>query len=295
MTFAAGAGGDVPLATTNATGGTGGTLAFSGGPGGLDSSGGSATNAATGGNGGLVTVFGGAGGSPNIAATNTVGGNGGSFGMAGGSGGTPGSGWARKGGNGAAAFLQGGAGGSGTRTNGGDGGAARLLGGAAGSGSTGGNAGTAGNVEITGGAGANGNTNSNGGSVFAAGGAQGTSATPGDVVLARQSDGVSRGGVMIGPLLGGSAAVTNVLGGAASLDFGSVATLTSEDLPIAVTGVVSNNCAVALSVPWESSSGGGVFSTFCSNDTVYVRFSNNTALSIDPTPGTFSVVVFRIR
>lgn len=103
---------------------------------------------------------------------------------------------------------------------------------------------------------------------------------------------------MVGPFIsGGSVAITNVLGGSASLDFPSTAAGTVSDLPMTVTGVTSNNVAVCLSAPWEVLTGnGGLFTTYNSNDTIFVRFvNNNLVTAIDPTPGTFSVVGFRIR
>ncbi len=104
---------------------------------------------------------------------------------------------------------------------------------------------------------------------------------------------ITNAGLLIGPA---SATITNILTGSASLDFGSIAASTVSDLPITVTGVTSNNCHVALSVPWESASAGGSFSYFNSNDTVYVRFSNQQAVgAIDPGPGTFSVLAFKVK
>ncbi len=104
---------------------------------------------------------------------------------------------------------------------------------------------------------------------------------------------VTNAGLIIGP---SSAAITNILTGSASLDFGSTAAGTVSDLPITVTGVTSNNCHVSLSVPWESASGGGSFTTFNSNDVVYVRFSNQQLVNaVDPGPGTFSVLAFRVK
>lgn len=296
-----GAGGEALSAVTNATGGPGGVFLFSGGTGGGAATG-VATNATTAGAGGQFNLSGGSGGSPSTPSTNTVGGLGGAGVLAGGSGGSPSAGWARKGGTGGPFTITGGAGGTGVRTNGGNGGAVTITGGAAGPVTSDGNAGAGapGLVEILGGAGAvstGGGTNSNGGTVFIAGGAPASGASPGDVVLARTSGGVSRGaGVQIGPILGGSVSITNVLGGRADLDFPSTAAGAVSDLVIAVVGVVSNNCAISLSVPWESASGGGAYSTFCSNDTVYVRFINNQlAAAIDPNPGNFTVVAFRIR
>lgn len=307
-----------PLATTNANGGNGGAVNLTGGAGG----GGAivATNAANGGNGGQVQTLAGSGGVPTgIAATNTAGGTGGTIISQAGAGGQPSIGWARKGGNGGPVQFIAGAGGNSVRTNSGNGGSVSFVGGSSGSvTTTPGDAGTAGNITFTGGssgsavAGGNpspggliemiggtgsiGDTNSDGGNLYLTGGVPGSGATPGNVIIGRPSSGTVRGGLMVGPLLGGAVAITNILGGSASLDFPSTVAGTVSDLPITVTGVVSNNCAISLSVPWESASGGGGFVTFNSNDTVYVRFINNQLVAaVDPTPGTFTVVAFRIR
>lgn len=296
--FHAGTGGDAPLATTNNTGGTGGSMFLNAGNGGGTPLG-VATNTTSGGSGGSFALTAGNGGQPSTPSTNTLGGAGGLLSISGGLGGTPSAGWSRIGGHGGGITYAGGNGGSGTRTNGGNGGALTYTGGAAGSTSSGGNPGNPGTVEFLGGAGGTGDTNSDGAHVFLSGGAPGSGAVPGNVVLARTSGGLSRGaGVQIGPLItGGSATITNVLGGALSLDFPSTAAGTVSDIPIPVTGVESNNCAVSLSVPWQSTFGnGGIFTTFNSNDAVYVRFANNNLVTaIDPVPGTFAVVVFKIR
>ena len=290
-----GAGGESLGSTINAVGGTAGAASINGGTGGGAQS--IATNAITGGLGGSMTFAGGSGGTPNFAATNTVGGNGGSVVLSGGVGSTPAQGWARKGGNGALASLTAGNGGNGVRTNGGNGGAASLVAGNGGSATTGGNPGNGGTASITGGDGSTGTTNSDGGHVFIAGGAPGSGAVPGNVVLARTSAGTSRGaGVQIGPAVGGIATITNVLGAAASLDFPNTVAGTFSDLPITVTGATSNNVAVCLSTPWMCATNGGSYFTYSSNDTIFVRFLNHNLVSaIDPVPGTFSVVGFRIR
>lgn len=319
---AGGDGGDVPLATTNATGGAGGTINYSGGIGGMNGVIGVATNATTGGAGGGLSFNGGAGGAPASESTNTVGGAGGVLNFNGGQGSTPTAGWARKAGNGGTVNINGGApGANAVRTNGANGGAINITGGVGGGVATtpgdggvpgninltagamsavsgGGNGNPGGLINITAGAGGTGATNSDGGHVFISGGAPGAGAVPGNVVLARTSAGASLGaGVQVGPFIaGGTATITNVLGGAAALDFPSTAAGAFSELTIAVTGATSNNLAVALSVPWESAQLGGAFVTFNSNDVVYVRFINNSLVAaIDPTPGTFAVVGFRIR
>lgn len=314
-----GGAGGTAAATTNTTGGTGGVITLTGGSGGLPGT--VATNQATGGNGGSVTISSGAGVGPTAAATNTVGGDGGNLTISASGGSQPTAGWSRKAGNGGTFTLSTGNGANSTRTNGGNGG--NIIGTAGNSGNAGtapGDAGTPGNVSftagnsgtavaggnpnpggtlnLTAGNGSTGDTNSDGGHVFIAGGAPGSGAVPGNVVLARTSAGASLGaGVQIGPLItGGSATITNVLGNSALLDFPSTVAGTFSELTIAVTGVTSNNVAVSLSVPWQSAQTGGAFVTFNSNDVIYVRFINNQLVTaIDPEPGVFSVVGFRIR
>lgn len=318
ITITGGIGVIPPLATTNATGSAGGNLNFTGGAGGTGAQ--VATNASTGGNAGDLNFGGGAGGVPTgTASTNTVGGRGGSVNFTAGSGGLPSVGWARKGGIGGGFTFTAGAGQNSIRTNGGAGGTISFSAGNSGNVSTTpGNSGTPGNitfsagtagsaaaggnpspggvVEILAGGGSTGDTNSNGGDIFLVGGPPGSGAKAGDVIVGRNAAAQSRGGLMVGPALGGAVSITNILGGAASLDFPSTAAGTVSDLPITVTGVVSNNCAISLSVPWESASGGGGFVTFNSNDTIFVRFVNNQLVAaIDPNPGTFTVVAFRIR
>lgn len=101
------------------------------------------------------------------------------------------------------------------------------------------------------------------------------------------------GGLAVGPT---PATITNTLFGSLSLDFPSTVAGTSSDLPIAVTGVTSNNCHVSLCVPGQAAAGGGIFTHYVTNDTVVVRFSNNQlTLAIDPTPAVFSALVFRVQ
>ena len=312
-----GTGGSAPLATTNSGSGNGGAMTLSAGQGGQG--GGVATNASTGGNGGAVTISGGTGGSSGGIPTNAVGGAGGGFVISGGQGGSASSGWIRKGGNGGIFQMAGGQGATSVRTNGGDGGGLDLTAGVAGGTSISGNGGAPGEVTIAAGSAAavtgtgnaqsgasisitagngstGGTTNSDGGRIHLVPGSPGSGALVGDVVIGRQTNGASRGGLQIGPALGGSVSITNVLGGSASLDFPSTAAGTFSDLPITVTGVVSNNCAVSLSVPWMCATNGGAFVTYNSNDTIFVRFLNgNLVTAIDPPAGTFTVVAFRIR
>lgn len=289
-----GDGGEASFAQTNYTGGGGGGFAVLGGTGG-GAAAGIASNNITGGNGGAFSLTSGPGGSPATPATNAVGGNGGTITITASAGGTPTAGWARKTGSGGQLIFNGGSSGNSVRTNTGNGGAISFSAGSSGNVTTSpGDPGNAGNLNFTAGNGGSGGTNANGGSQYFL---PGTGAITGNIVIGRDVTGVSRGGLMVGPLIsGGSVSITNVLGGSAALDFGSVAAGAVEDLPIAVTGVTSNNCAVSLSVPWESASGGGAFVTFNSNDVIYVRFVNNQLVAaIDPTPGTFTVVAFRIR
>lgn len=100
------------------------------------------------------------------------------------------------------------------------------------------------------------------------------------------------GGLAVGPT---PATITNTLFGSASLDFPSTTAGAFSDLVISATGVTSNNCHVSLCLPWQASAGGGIFTHYTSNDTVYIRFSNNQlTLAIDPTPATFSALVFKV-
>jgi len=296
LAFFGGDGGQALPATTNSTTGAGGAINFTSGSAG-STTGGVATNKTTGGAGGAINFTTAAGAVPDVASTNTQAGAGGQMQIVTGAGGTPSAGFTRQGGAGGPILVTAGAGGSGTRTNGGDGGSITYTAGAAGAvGTAPGEPGNGGTINLNAGSGGSGGTNSNGGSVYAIGGSS-SAATPGNVVLARNVTGTARGGVQIGPFIsGGSATITNVLGGVAELDFPSTAAGAFSELTISVTGVTSNNVAVALSVPWESAQTGGAFVTFNSNDVIYVRFINNQLVSaIDPTPGTFSVVGFRIR
>lgn len=289
LLFTGGAGGEAGLSTVNAVGGNGGVFTFSAGTGG-GAAANAATNSVTGGNGATASFSGGAGGIPSVAATNTVTGNGGNVNLTGGASAAPSAGWSRKTGSGGTISILAGSSGAGTRTNSGAGGTITLTGGNSGDVSTApGDPGTAGLIELLAGSGGSGGTNANGASIFATGG---TGVISGDVIVGRTSAGTARGGLMVGPP---GASITNILGGSLSLDFPNTLTLTSSDLPITVTGVTSNNCSVIIGVPWEAVSGGGSYSHFESNDVVYVRFSNNTVGSINPTPATFTVIAFKIR
>lgn len=318
LTFNGGLGGTAPVATTNATGGTGGPITMTAGTGGMNGANAAATNAITGGTGGAISFLAGAGASPNTPATNAVGGDGGNIVIQAGGSGGPLAGWSRKTGNGGSITFAARNSANSTRTNSGNGGSLAFTAGNAGTASTSGNVGTPGAISFTAGnsgtaaggspspggtvnfTAGNGSTgvatNSDGGRIHLIGGSPGAGALAGDVVLARNSAGTSRGGLMVGPLLGGSSSITNILGAYADLNFPNTAAGSFSDLPITVTGVESNNCAVSLSVPWQCATNGGAYFTYSSNDTVYVRFVNNQLVTaIDPPSGNFAVVSFRIR
>jgi hypothetical protein len=95
-----------------------------------------------------------------------------------------------------------------------------------------------------------------------------------------------------GALTIGSAgtAVTNYVSATATLDFGSINSLASEDLTITVTGAVAND-TVTLGLP-AAPTAGIIFQAFVSAaNTVTVRAHNYTAGAIDPAAATYRVGV----
>ncbi len=96
------------------------------------------------------------------------------------------------------------------------------------------------------------------------------------------------GGLKIGA---GNATLTNMLYASATLAFPITIAGAMNDLPIATVGTITNRATCTLGVPWQSAQNGGSFGAFLSNDTVYVRFINQTALAITPPSGAFSVQV----
>lgn len=312
-----GSGGDATHATTNATGGVGGGFSFLAGTGG--GTGNSiATNASTGGNGGAAAFSTGPGGSPVAPATNTVGGNGGTLTFTAGAGGVPTAGWARKSGNGANFIITAGSSGNSVRTNTGTGGnvtltagstgnatttpggsgipgAVTLLAGSAGSAVAGGNPSPGGVVTITAGDGNTGDTNSNGGRVHLVGGSPGSGAVAGDVVVARDTAGTSRGGLMVGPLVAGTAAsLTNLLTITATLDFPSIAAGSVADMDVAFAGAADGD-VVTLGVPLSAVTN-CMWMAFASNAVVYVRAANGQLVTAqDPNSGVFRITVEKFR
>lgn len=85
-------------------------------------------------------------------------------------------------------------------------------------------------------------------------------------------------------------ALTKMLSATATLDFGSIATLASEDLTVAVVGAAVGD-AVHLGLP-AAPAAGIAFNAFVSAaDVVTVRAHNYTAGPVDPTSATYRVVV----
>lgn len=92
------------------------------------------------------------------------------------------------------------------------------------------------------------------------------------------------GGVVIG-----GTKIAKVLTATAALDFPAIASLSSADLAITVTGAAVND-GVILGLP-AAPTAGVVYQAFVSAaNTVTVRAANATALAIDPPSQTFRVV-----
>lgn len=88
----------------------------------------------------------------------------------------------------------------------------------------------------------------------------------------------------------GSATITKVLRGSASLNFPSIAAGAQGDLTITVTGAAAGD-AVALALP-ASPAAGLVFNAFVSAaNTVTVRASNISAAPVDAAAATYGVIV----
>lgn len=88
----------------------------------------------------------------------------------------------------------------------------------------------------------------------------------------------------------GSATITKVLSGSASLNFPSISAAGQQDLTITVTGAAVGD-EVALALP-AAPTAGLIFNAFVSaTNTVTVRASNITASPIDPAAATFGVIV----
>lgn len=79
----------------------------------------------------------------------------------------------------------------------------------------------------------------------------------------------------------------------ATLDFGSIATLSYEDLTMTLTGAADGDC-IALGVPNVSMSAGIHYEAWVSAaDTVTVRAFNPTAGAVDPASGTFRASIIK--
>lgn len=306
ITLTGGVAGTPTSIITNATGGAGGAMTITSGPGGNPGT--TATNQAQGGAGGALVVTSGLGFSPTTAATNTIGGNGGAVTFSSLSGGTPTGGWTRQGGNGGAFALSSGSGGNSTRTNGGNGanltvtagnggqalttpgnsgvpGNVSFTAGSSGTAAAGGNPSPGGTVNFTGGAGSTGDTNSDGGHIYLRGGNPGSTANAGNTYIGRNSAGSARGGLVIGL---GEGAVTNVLFVRTNLDFPSTLAQTDFDIPVATLGG-RTNAIVNVGPPVPAILTGSAWSGFCSNGTVFVRFSVYGLAAKDPGIGDFEV------
>lgn len=83
-----------------------------------------------------------------------------------------------------------------------------------------------------------------------------------------------------------------VFSASATLDFGSIASLASEDLTITVTKAAVND-SVSLGLPTPTA--GIVFQAFVSAvDTVTIRATNITGGAVDPASAIYKVIVFKV-
>ena len=93
--------------------------------------------------------------------------------------------------------------------------------------------------------------------------------------------------------VGGGTAITKILSAAAELDFPSIASQSSANLTITVTGAGTNS-VVAVSKADGALTGDIVLEAWVSSaDTVTVRALNATAGAIDPATGSYRVTVFQ--
>jgi hypothetical protein len=93
-----------------------------------------------------------------------------------------------------------------------------------------------------------------------------------------------------GFISGTGATITKVLSGSASLDFGSISTASQANLTITVTGAAVGD-EVIMALP-AAPAAGLVFNAFVSAaNTVTIRASNITGLSVDPAAATYGVIV----
>lgn len=88
-----------------------------------------------------------------------------------------------------------------------------------------------------------------------------------------------------------SSATTQILSSTATLNFPSTLTLTSSDLTITVTGAADGD-PVSVGVPNGSILANSNFTAWVSSaNTVTIRFSNFSAISLDPASGSFRATV----
>ena len=93
-----------------------------------------------------------------------------------------------------------------------------------------------------------------------------------------------------GFITGSGSTVTEITAATATLNFGSIATTASADLTITVTGAAVGDFVV-MALP-ASPAAGIVFNAFVSAaNTVTIRATNVTALSVDPASATYGVLV----
>ena len=93
-----------------------------------------------------------------------------------------------------------------------------------------------------------------------------------------------------GFIAGSGAAITKVLSGSASLDFGSISAASQSSLTITVTGAAVGD-EVILALP-ATPTAGIVFNAFVSAaNTVTIRASNITGSPVDPAAATYGVIV----
>lgn len=88
-------------------------------------------------------------------------------------------------------------------------------------------------------------------------------------------------------------AITNWIGASATLDFPSTAAQSSSDLTITATGAVDGD-TVILGVPDAAVNANACYTAWVSaSNTVTVRLNNFSSGSLDPTSGTFRVLVMQ--
>lgn len=112
------------------------------------------------------------------------------------------------------------------------------------------------------------------------------------VIITNRIVNIPLGGLQIGP---SGAALTNVLYGTGTLNFPDTPAGQSSDLVITVTGAADGDIA-SIGVPSASMMTNGCFTSFTSNNAVWIRFSNNDlAAALNPASGTFKAKVEKFR